>query len=169
MWTLAWWQNHLWLASRLRDSDWAFLGQIGLFQHIPWCTTKRTNTAFSQDVPVSYFTLPGNLQALYHYADVICGVQPCCLGLHPPSCHATFWPGSQCWLNINPLATSFYCHLVMRMEFSYTWKMTIFTFLCILALSTAYSWTGYASTQGYTSTTLAPSNVILPRDWSLFL
>ena len=27
---------------------------------------------------------------------------------------------------------------VMRMEFSYTWKTTIFTFLCILALSTAY-------------------------------
>ena len=58
---------------------------------------------------------------------------------------------------------------VMRMEFSYTWKTTIFTFLCILALSTAYLRTGYASTQGYTSTTLAPSDVILPRDWSLFL
>ena len=28
---------------------------------------------------------------------------------------------------------------MMHTEFSYTWKMTIFTFLCILALSTAYS------------------------------
>ena len=60
-------------------------------------------------------------------------------------------------------------HMVMRMEFSYTQKTTIFTFLCILALFTAYLQTGYASTQGYTSTTLAPSDVILPRDWSLFL
>ena len=58
---------------------------------------------------------------------------------------------------------------VMRTEFSYTRKMTIFTFLCILALSTAYSQTDYASAQGYTSTTLAPSNVTLPHNWSLFL
>ena len=58
---------------------------------------------------------------------------------------------------------------VMHTEFSYTWKTTIFTFLCILALSTAYSQSGYASAQGYTSTTLALSDVILPRDWSLFL
>ena len=59
--------------------------------------------------------------------------------------------------------------MVMRMEFFYTRKMTIFTFLCILALSTAYSRTGYVSAQGYMSTTLALSNVILPHDWSLFL
>ena len=57
---------------------------------------------------------------------------------------------------------------VMRMEFSYIWKMTIFSFLCILALATAYSRTGYASAQGYTST-LAPSDVTLPLDWSLSL
>ena len=57
----------------------------------------------------------------------------------------------------------------MRTEFSYTGKTTIFTFLCILALSTAYLRTGYASTQGYTGTTLAPSDVILPLNWSLSL
>ena len=60
-------------------------------------------------------------------------------------------------------------HSLMHMEFFYTRKTTIFTFLCILALSTAYSRTGYASAQGYTSTTLALSDVILPRDGSLFL
>ena len=59
--------------------------------------------------------------------------------------------------------------VVMRTEFFYTQKTTIFAFLCILALSTAYLRTGYASTQGYMSTTLAPSYVTLPRDWSLFL
>ena len=59
--------------------------------------------------------------------------------------------------------------MLMRMEFFYTWKMTIFAFLCILALSTAYSQTGYMSAQGYTSTTLALSNVTVPHDWSLFL
>ena len=59
--------------------------------------------------------------------------------------------------------------VLMRMEFFYTWKTTIFTFLCILALSTAYSRTGYTSTQGYTSTTQALSDVTVACDWSLFL
>ena len=56
---------------------------------------------------------------------------------------------------------------LMRMEFSSIRKMTIFSFLCILARCTAYSRTGYVSAQGYTRTTLAPSDVIIPLDWSL--
>ena len=58
---------------------------------------------------------------------------------------------------------------LMHTEFSSIRKMTIFSFLCILARCTAYSRTGYASAQGYTRTTLAPSDVIIALDWSLSL